>query len=156
MKHYEITFEGWLRYGSGCLFDLMGELKKMREEKDVDVFLKEVVMINQKWNEQNIILTVFRGDSEGTKLDCVVDYLTNTSQKHYEKYGDLTPSQLIQNVKVVELDKDRSVLNEITYLQPQYDEDDLLWEVEKEIIDTQKHYEKYGDYPFSFNTKCKC
>ena len=34
-KHYKITFEGFLRYGLGCLWDLFDELNKIRIKNEI-------------------------------------------------------------------------------------------------------------------------
>jgi len=94
--HYTISFEGWVRYGNGVLLSMVKDLEQMRQDKDIEVFLDEVLMHSYKHNEQNITLSVFGKES----LRYVVDYLTNQSKEHLIKYGDLTPCRLIQNVFV--------------------------------------------------------
>jgi hypothetical protein len=97
MKNYEITFEGFLRYGSGVLWDIFNELNTLKEKHDLSLFITSVFSVNDG-NDKDVVLTLVNATED--KLDIVINYLTNQSQEHYEKYGDFTPFLVIDNVRV--------------------------------------------------------
>ncbi len=100
MKNYEITFEGFLRYGSCVLWDIFNELNKLKEEHDLRLFIKSVFSVNDG-NDKDVVLTLLNATED--ELDIVINYLTNQSDEHYAKYGDTTPFLVIDNVKVKQL-----------------------------------------------------
>jgi hypothetical protein len=98
MKNYEIKFEGFLRYGGGVLWDIFNELNALKEEHDLRLFIKSVFSVGDENNDKDVVLTLLSATED--KLDIVINYLTNQSDEHYAKYGDLTPFLVIQNVRV--------------------------------------------------------
>jgi len=102
-KHYKITFEGFLRYGLGCLWDLFDELKKIMEKNDLRLFIHEVKPYGNGDFTNDADITIHLTHTTKDELKIVMDYLTTDTQEHYEKYGSSTPSQIIHNVKVNEI-----------------------------------------------------
>jgi|TARA_B100001964_G_C13813849_1_gene414239 hypothetical protein len=107
-KHYKITFEGFLRYGLGCLWDLFDELNKIRIKNDLQLFIHEVKPIQgycdkdtDFTNQTDITIHLLHATKDELKI--VMDYLTTDTQEHFKKYGELMPQRIIQNVKVREI-----------------------------------------------------
>jgi hypothetical protein len=102
MNNYKITFEGFLRYGSGVLWDIFIELNKLKEEHDLRLFITSVFPVNDD-NDKDVVLTLLNATQDD--LDIIINYLTNQSDEHYKKYGDTTPFLVIDNVRVTILNK---------------------------------------------------
>ena len=98
MKHYKITFEGFLRYGGGVLWDIFSELNKLKEEHNLRLFIHSVKSVGDDGNDKDVVLRLLNATEDD--LAIVINYLTNQSDEHYQKYGDTTPFLVIDNVKV--------------------------------------------------------
>ena len=99
-KHYKITFEGFLRYGLGCLWDLFDELKKIMEKNDLRLFIHEVKPYGNGDFTNDADITIHLTHATKDDLKIILDYLTTDTMEHFKKYGDVMPQRIIQNVKV--------------------------------------------------------
>ena len=100
-KHYTIRFSGFLRYGGGVLWEIFKQLEIIQEENDISLFIHSVYNVGDNNNDKDVVLHLMNATDDD--LDIVINYLTNDSDDHYKKYGDYTPSLVIDKVKVTQI-----------------------------------------------------